>query len=61
MKTKKYMKTKISVDKCYLIYDEDGNLVCAFNHKMGEECLAHKCKYCGQINCVCFNLPLTNK
>lgn len=28
-----------STENCYLIYDEDGYLVCDYNHKIGEECL----------------------
>jgi len=30
---------KHSTDNCYLIYGEDGYLTCAYNHKLGEECL----------------------
>ncbi len=31
-----------TTDNCYLEYDEDGYLVCSYNHKMGEECLMKK-------------------
>ncbi len=29
-------------DKCYLMYDEDGYLVCSYNHTLGAECLLNK-------------------
>ena len=25
--------------ECYLVYNEDGYLICLKNHKLGEECL----------------------
>lgn len=37
-KIKKKLK-KHSTDNCYLEYDEDGYLICSYNHKIGEECL----------------------
>lgn len=33
---------KKKTDKCYLIYDEDGYLICSHNHKAGEECLMNR-------------------
>lgn len=35
-------KKKHSTDNCYLMYDEDGYLVCDYNHKLGEECLMNR-------------------
>lgn len=36
---KKEENKKHSTDNCYLEYDEDGYLVCSYNHKIGEDCL----------------------
>lgn len=43
-------------DNCYLEWgEEDGRyLVCTYNHKDGEECLANKCEYCGHLTCKCY-------
>lgn len=41
-------------EKCYLEYDEDGYLVCSYNHKIGETCLGSICPYCNKIECECY-------
>jgi len=50
------MKIQEKDSNCYLVWaEEDGRyLVCTYNHKDGEECLANRCGYCKELKCKCY-------
>lgn len=55
-KIKNWKQQKIDpTDNCYLDWNEEGELVCLYNHKAGEDCLACRCQYCNEMNCICYN------
>jgi len=49
--------SKESIEKCYLIYDEDGYLACNYNHSIGEECVLDECQcpchFISTLSCSC--------
>jgi hypothetical protein len=48
-------EVKDSTDNCHLMFVEGvSGLVCDYNHKAGEDCLACKCEYCHELKCKCY-------
>lgn len=41
-------------EQCYLIWGEEGFLDCTYKHTDGALCLANKCQYCRELQCVCY-------
>ncbi len=46
---------KDETEKCYLVWGEEGSLECTYNHTLGALCLACKCPYCHELECICYN------
>lgn len=40
-------------DRCYLVFEE-GEMCCTYNHTMGALCLNGRCRYCRNLECVCY-------
>ena len=40
-------------DRCYLVFEE-GERCCTYNHTMGALCLNGWCRYCRNLECVCY-------
>lgn len=53
-------KIKDETEKCYLEWGKDGHLTCSHNHTIGALCLANKCDYCNELECVCY-APLSSE
>ena len=50
---------KNETEKCYLEH-VDGYLTCTYNHTIGALCLGNMCKYCGELECKCYDSPKEN-